>query len=229
MSGPVEVSTLDGSMFKELYVLLDPPSRLLLFFDSEDTMPGSERAVVDMLSAVVYPSPPPGAPHVANAHCLWLTGDGGHGVFGAGKGGLTSPPSALVFNRKADLEDWFRELQRACHATGMSSAPEPPSRTLLHCQHNAGLFSSLRSPVERWVKVSPEEQTLVIHESAGSVNVARVLKLSADEVKIGFTCEEKGAVKGWGNLRIEVTAMSAYDNKYETHYLRARNYQDFIK
>ena len=79
-------------MFKELYVLLDPPSRLLLFFDSEDTTPGTERGVVDMLSAVVYPSPPPGAPHVANAHCPWLPGDGGPGGFGAGTGGPPPPP-----------------------------------------------------------------------------------------------------------------------------------------
>jgi len=229
LSGMVEVSTSDGEKFKTLYVILDPPSRLLLFFDSPNATPGEERAVVDMLSALVFAAPPPGAPHVANAHCCWVAGEGGNGVFGVGKGGSPSPPSALVFARKSQQEEWYRELTRACQATGMSGSVDPPGRTLLHCHAQAGLFSSLRSPTERWVELNPGEQTLVVHESADSLAVARVLKLGADDVKIGFSCEERGMVRGWGNFRIEVTAMSSYDSKYELHYFRARNYGDFVR
>jgi hypothetical protein len=243
MQGNVEISSADGSSFKPYWLVLDPPSRLLVAFKDESMAVGSECGVMDMLAAEVYSAPPLGAVTMAHAHMLWVHFNVGDehpklhgGLFGPLPDGRPSGPSALQFTSKQDLEAWRVELERSRSAHSMeSSAPKPPTG-LHHWMENASFLSTLRRPQERRVELNTVEYTLSVYEDARSLNLAKVVVLRPPSdsvpVRILFSVDPKGRPQGWSNLIFEVQAPcsgsgSGDSDTINHNFFRCRSYKEF--
>ena len=132
----------DGRATARMYVVLDPDSRLLLVFSDASRAPGSERAVVDMLSASVTVEPPPGGPPLedpaAAARAVYISVDdagmygGGAPGAGGGAGGARTAAasssasattatsytaSVLLAPSSAERDVWLACLAAACDPT----------------------------------------------------------------------------------------------------------------
>jgi hypothetical protein len=235
--GWLDVSTPDGRSFTRLYAALEPESRLLIFFSSENKEAGSERAVVDMLSAALFPELPPihGAPQppTPSSPAFWLQVEE-DGIFGPGPGRVAV--TALVAESPEDLERWIGVLDAACDAQTMRQQTEEEkagapvlSTTLLHQMKNAGFFNSLGSVLERKVIVHPASKTLTVYTDAGGSKAAAVLRLSAAGVKFDFRCDEKSPQRNFGNLKVEIEApiVGGKEGQRQVHVFRTHTHTEF--
>jgi len=250
--GWLEVSTPDGraGSFERLWAQLEPASRLLLLFRSEAKAPGSERAVVDMLSADifdVFPTPDQNVlnapqPPSPSAQIFWLTVEDAANpdgtsisVFGRGPG-RTATCTALVCASAEDKAGWLLSLAQARDSNTMHMPSEEEkanapilSTSLLHNQLGASFFSSLGSVVERKVIVVPAKKQLSIYSDVKGTKLAAVLELSADCVRFVFHCDDRSPQPAFSNLRVEITApqVASRDRALQVHNLRARNSAEF--
>lgn len=227
LAGWLEVSSPDAKYsptpFMKLYARLDPSSRLLLFFNSAGMEPGTEKAVVDLLSAVLYneypqlaspsavPVPVPPQP---SAPAFWLQVED-EGIFGPGPG--RAPATTLVAESAEACATWIAAIAAACDPSTMKQASEEEkaaapvlSTALLHSQRGAGIFNALGSTLERKVIVHPASKTLTLYTDARGVKPAVVLRLAAEHgVRFDFRCDEKGpANKAFGCLKVRVAIFS---------------------
>lgn len=248
----------DGRTTARMYVVLDPDSRLLLVFSDASRAPGTERAVVDMLSASVSVEPPPGGPPLedpaAAPRAVYVSVDdagiyGGAPGVGAGSSRAAAAASTgytatvLLAPSAAERDVWLACLAAACDPTtvvqlqdetkAVAAATSPLlAPTLLHVQLKAGLLAALGSPAERRVALDANEKLLTIFADARGAKVARALKLTAPGVRIDFACDAGAVAPGWSRLRIDVTAPEVSDRRTEpvpqTHVLRTRGYEAYV-
>ncbi len=237
--GFLEVSSQNGEGWDRHWVSLCPHSRLLLFFNSQTKLPGTERAAFDMLSATLHETPPPGAPIVRGVvPAFWLSLEN-NGVYGPIKDGVQSPATAVVAADPDERAGWLRALTMAMDPStmtgggggggGAAAAAPQPSFSLMHVQRNANFLVSLGYPAERSVALNHDERTLCLWGDSKKKNLAAVLHLDAPNVKIDFGCEAAPRPE-WSNLRMDVTAPAAgADDKYVTHSFSARTYKEFLE
>jgi len=239
-------SAEDGTALKKTILVLDPDSRLLLLFDDNERLAGSERAVVDMLSANVTTEPPEGSPPIPEdfaPFAMWISVDS-YGVYGPpkGKNDQAWASTAVITSSVAERDVWLACLAAACDPTTVvqlqdeSKAAAATSNplvvpTMLHQQLKAGFFSSLGSALERKIVLDTAETTLTIYNNSVGSKVVVILKLTAPGVRIDFACDDKPVAAGWSRLRLEITAPQAKDSRanpqLQSHVLRPRSYQEY--
>jgi hypothetical protein len=236
--GAVEASSADGRSWSRLHALLEPESRLLLFFSSPSKDAGTEVAVVDMLSAVVFTTQPginnPPQPQTPSTPTFWIQVEDADGIYGPGAKHVGC--TAISLSSEEELHRWLNVLNAACDPQTMVQQSEAEkaaapvlSTTLLHNMKGAGLFNSLGSVLERKVIVHPASKTLTVYSNAAGSKAAAVLKLSAVGVQFHFRCDEKSPQKNFGHLKIEITApvMGGKEDATQTHIFRARTYVEY--
>jgi len=229
--GFLTISCHDGIGFESRLAVLDPASRLLIFFSGAGKVAGTEVAAVDMVGAVVHREAPPGAPQArAGGFAFWLAYEDS-GVYGAlPRGGGASPPTACVARTAEDRDAWVAALTAAGdHATMEHAEPHPPTDTLLHYMKGASFFSSVAGAAERRVELHAADRHVLIYADQRGAALAAILRLEAPGTHVHFAADAPGekAPKGWSPLRLEITARSTTDDKLSLHVFRARDWKAF--
>ena len=229
--GYVLTSAIDGLGFESRLAVLDPASRLLIFFDSPSRGAGTERAALDMLGAVVHREPPPGAPAGSGAGPMFWLSHEDSGIYGQTKGGRPTHATAIQCKTEAERDEWLAVLDAAAdHSNMIGGEPIPPSPTMLHVMKGATLFSPLRSASERRIELHVAERNVLVYADAKGGQLATVLKLDMPGTRIQFASDLPGErpTKGWSSLRLEIYAPSSLDTeKFSLHTFRTRDYKEF--
>ena len=252
VQGWLSISSPDGkSAFTNYFCELDPSSRLVFVFTKESKAPGTECGCVDMLASDVFDFYPteeqrviaaPQAPQ-PSSHAFWIAvedrsdgagEDASTSVFGRGPG-RTASSSCLVAESPEELKEWLTCLAQARDSATMvaltdeeRSAAPILSSTLLHCQPDAGFFSSLSALGERKVIIVPQRKQMSVYTDAKGQKVAAVLELSVEGVVFTFGCSPNTPKAGYGNLFISITApiLGSRDGVFHNHIFHAHTSED---